>query len=79
MRHALCWLIALGCMMEGSGKAAEQTGHAIARIIISDRETAAERHAANELIASIAMMTGQSLPVITESEARFLPRSVGPE
>lgn len=69
MRHTLCWLIALGWMMGGSSEAAEQTGLAITRIIIPDRETAAERHAANELIANIAMMTGQSVPVITESEA----------
>ncbi|MDA0991321.1 MAG: hypothetical protein O3A51_11295, partial [Verrucomicrobia bacterium] len=69
MRHALCWLIALGWMIGGSNEAAEQTDHAITRIIIPDRETAAERHAANELIANIAMMTGQSVPVITESEA----------
>jgi len=41
----------------------------VTRIIIPDQETTAERHAANELIANIALMTGRSLPVMTESKA----------
>ena len=46
-----------------------QVDRAIRRIVIPDRETAAERHAANELVANIALMTGRSVSVIKESAA----------
>ena len=41
----------------------------VTRIIIPDQATAAEHHVANELIANIAIMTGRSLPVMTEAKA----------
>ena len=39
------------------------------RVIIPDKATETEHHAANELKATISMMTGRSLPIMTESKA----------
>ena len=61
------WCSATAC---GAGSSIdEQADHVIKRIVLPDRETAAERHAANELVANIVLMTGRSVSVIKESSA----------
>ncbi|HCK53540.1 MAG TPA: hypothetical protein DIC23_10030, partial [Planctomycetaceae bacterium] len=71
-------LLAVLCSATAYGTespAVVQADQAIKRVVIPDRETAAERHAANELVANIALMTGQSVSVIKESAAAGNDRS----
>lgn len=69
MKKYTLWLIALVWLLDGSLLAREKTGQTITRIVTPDRPSAVERHAANELISNIALMTGQSVRAVTESKA----------
>jgi len=47
----------------------------LSQIVIPDKPTAAEQHAANQLRLNIELMTGQTIPIVSESnqqEARSI-------